>query len=236
MIAPRFTALLLGALVVFSTTGVAFQEAFAYWHVGAKTDLSSVKELRTDVNTVTGPNTTAVSLGTIYWLGGDTNAPSGTVLVQPELRATSSSSQWTAAFETVAYSGGRIEFYWTNLNFGPGRTLQLDTLLDGTGKNWQYVTDKNDGTKTASKWLNSINYGTSFTRAFATFESYDYNGSHFSAMTTNINFTNYKYWSSGGTQVTPTLFAYRYSSTTTAPPTCIQSSGSTGSATISFSC
>ncbi|MEO9364254.1 MAG: hypothetical protein ABI348_10180 [Nitrososphaera sp.] len=231
----KYFGAIFGALVLFTTTW-ALPEASAYWHVGADHSLSSIVEVRTNANTPSLPNSSAISATTLYWLGADVTGGADNILTQPELRAWDS-TQWRASFETVSETtGNRVEFFWTNVYYTPGTSIQFDDAL-GSHQDCQYVTDINNSLKTASQCLNAVDYGTSMNEAYATLESYDYTGSDFHSMNGSVSFTNYlSYTSIGGTGSSQALSPYRFSSTASSPPSCITSSGGTGSATVTVNC
>jgi hypothetical protein len=228
------TALLV-ALLLELTPGTALATT-DYWHIGARSDVSSVKNFYSNVNTPTGPTSQGVMGFTIYWIGG--TAVSGRYLTQPELWATQANpTTWTGRFEVYdSQLQQDIELHYTSFTFGAGGSAYLQTTILSGGQNYQQITDRNNSNHQMYFTFNSVNYGTTLNTVYTTLESQDFTGSHFNGMGT-ISFTNYQYVTNGGSVVTPQLFTYRYTSGFTAPPTCIVSSTpAAGTTNISNSC
>lgn len=234
----KYAGLVLGVILTLTTNG-AF--ATTPWQIGGEHSTSGVVEVFTYVNAPPIPNTGSTT--TLYWLGADTTSTGGNALTQPGLLAVTGSNQWRGQFEIASYSspGTDLEFFFTNVYFSSGASIALDDSVypsgdSRAGKNFQFIGDNNNVNNWASMSLHKYTYGNSFYNAYAVFESYDYTGSHFSPMNSHsISFTNYVYYTTpGGVGTSQPLTAFRYPSSPS-PPSCITSTGGTGSTTISVS-
>jgi hypothetical protein len=233
-------AILPGAfLMLLVFTAAVPHNAYAttenFWHVGANDNVSSVKEIDSDVNVVHTPNTTATSWGTSYWIGGD----AGQYLTQPVLLAVSTapSDQWQIKFEVYDTINSRDSDYWYSfLKFTPGGSVHLQDILMGNGQNVQEATDNNNISNNDYITFSGAYYPTTMSPIFAVLEGKDFTGSDYHLMD-NIHFTSYEYYTTSNSWVNPQLFVYRYATPPQNPPTCITSSvPAAGQATVSLSC
>lgn len=230
----RLILAIFGIAVLFTSMASTAAYAVSYWHIGAKnTGFTNIKEIRSNINVPTSPSSNAVTQGTLYWIGGFTDAG---YLTQPEIRAWNHSpDQWRVKFEVVDTAGNRPVSDWTNVYFTPGTSIQLDDSIGTNNANCQFATDINNSLNSVNRCYS--NYGSYISEIYATLESTDFTGSDFNPMG-SINYSSYNYYTTiGGSPTTPTLNSYRYTSDLSqSPPTCITSSGGNGVATITVAC
>ena len=210
------------------TATIPHADAVNSWHKGGTNQalISGTKELNADVNVKTPPNQAARDATTLYWMGGLT---SNNYLTQVELRAWSS-TEWKVFFETVNQSTGvRTEIVQTNLNVVNAQSVELDNRLTTSGQDCMYALR---GSTQVSSCLSAVNYGTSFSKAWGEFESYDYTASDFAPMGSPIQFTDFKAYKSDGSTYFPTYSAYN----NLGGPSCISATAGSGWVTITENC
>jgi|GEM_PF-3588786 hypothetical protein len=211
----------------------------ACWQIGAEHTISGIVDINADVNTPPVP--TSVTGTTLYWIGADTVQGTNKYLTQPELLAVPGDNKWRITLESVNYANGNdVNYYFSNMEYSSGKSMYMEDVVFPVGhvragQNFQDVEDLSVGFG-ASQYFNGVTYGNSFNKMYAELESYDFTGSHFSALNSHsISFTNYQSETTpGGTGTLQTLTATKWASSGTAP-SCITSTAGSGTITISAS-
>ena len=209
------------------------------WQIGAEHTASGIVDIHADVNTPPVP--TAVSATTLYWIGADTVQGTNKYLTQPELLAVPGDNKWRITLESVSYATGNdVNYDFSNMEYSSGKSMYMEDAVfpsgyTRAGQNFQDVEDTSVGYG-ASAYFNGVTYGSSFNKMYAELESYDFTGSHFSAMNSHsISFTNYQSETTpGGTGTSQTLTATTWASSGTAP-SCITPTAGSGTITVSIS-
>jgi hypothetical protein len=234
----RLLGVIFAALVVLTTTGTLGQaSALSVWQIGATTGTLPTGTVD-EISYFSVPNlpSSALSTLTLFWIGAYTTSGGTTYLTQPELRA-ESTTQWRVYFEVV-HGTVQDDIFPTNMYCPPNSSVLMYNAILSSGKSFQDIEDHNGAASCnavgVSAYLNKYNYGTTFTQGLTTLESYDTTSSDFHSMNGNSQFTNFRTSTDYSTYSTSSLTADH--STGTLPPSCISSTGGSGTNTITINC
>ena len=211
------------------------------WQVGGD-DTVTAAEIEANVDVPNSASNTAIADTTYYWIGGYTTSSAGTALTQPGFQNIQSSTPWRGVFQ-VAIGNTQEDFQFTNLYWShPGSIALFDELFPSgntySGQNYQQMVDNNNSLNADSVFFHTTTYGHTMSEIDGALESYDFTGSDFSNMdSTPIHFTSFNYAATyGGSFSSVPLSAFSDASSGASAPSCITSTASSGSTTVSLSC
>lgn len=211
------------------------------WQVGGD-DTVTAAEISANVDVPNSLGINPVGNTTYYWIGGYTTSPLGTILTQPGLEAIQGINPWRGVFQSAIGSGNTQEdFQFSNLYWSrPASINVFDELFPSgspfSGKNFQQLSDNNNVMNIDSATFSKTTYGHTMSEIDGALESYDFTGSDFhNISSTPIHFTTFDYAATyGGSFVAVPLTAYSATGSGS-PPSCITSTASSGSTTVSAS-
>jgi hypothetical protein len=231
----RHVVILFGAFLVLTISGTLEQASAisSPWARGAHT--STLPTGTVDVIAyVDVPNNPGAVGDTLNWIGARSSSGGTTYLSQPELRYHRlGPDDWRVSFELV-HGETQDEFYWSNMYCNAGAEVTMYNAILSDGRNFQSV-EYRSGTCTGSgvsKWMDDDHYGTSYTQAFTTFESYETDTSDLSPMNGSFQFTSFRTSTTYTGWTTKTLTADSGGT----PPSCVTSAGGSGTNTITVNC